>query len=631
MLAKVMALILTCVLFVSALPSNGDGAAGISLREITTPDAPLLCINCRGSSECGGYCHPNIGDIKYFVDQIVPTDDKKEFSNGEQIACHECVRCTDCPDSDKRGICVFAQNLKKDERVTAKVVKDSVNALISRGCERCGSYLIRLGNNVADSQVTVSFVIDVCRTGVCGSTDEVVSARQYLSPALSPPEANCNGNSPGCDGSYCPPTITSIKNIVDTIDDDREFTDEGMIACHRCATEKERPADFRHGICVFARNLRRKTVPGKMIKESVDGLLKNGCGKCGGIAIDPNTSISDGQIKVNFVRDSCETGICGQRHTDDTLYAVRSVNPPEKSVGHDTDVSLRRNYPNSATTLDNCKGSGYCSVGGCNRNIHQMKAYADGIDPERQYHNGEQIACLRCGSIAHDGICMFPQSMPGRTISGATVKTTLDRIIANGCQRCGSANIWGDASELTINYTTKTCGEGRCGQDSPRHDLVSPRQNDPNSAHTLLGINCKGSTQCKHACDQPGHKTGVKDLKGYMDRLNMAEEWGNGEQIVCVYCNKFLWTGICVYAQHIPGRTINGAKIKDAFYKIVANGCRVCGSAPLWPGNDVNAGELTINFASKICKHGICDKPSRGQIDSGSAELSPREDDRKVN
>jgi hypothetical protein len=83
-LSQVLAFVLTWALFFTALPSSeflllshshhgtdclgAGGVPGISLRR---DDAgPLLGINCRGSSECGGYCHPNIGNIKYFVDQI---------------------------------------------------------------------------------------------------------------------------------------------------------------------------------------------------------------------------------------------------------------------------------------------------------------------------------------------------------------------------------------------------------------------------------------------------------------------------------------------------------------------------------------------------------------------------------
>jgi hypothetical protein len=82
--AQMMAFMLTWALFITALPSSkfatcfdsncksnlidAGGVSGISPR--VDPASVLLGINCRGSSECGGYCHPNVGNIKYFVDQL---------------------------------------------------------------------------------------------------------------------------------------------------------------------------------------------------------------------------------------------------------------------------------------------------------------------------------------------------------------------------------------------------------------------------------------------------------------------------------------------------------------------------------------------------------------------------------
>jgi hypothetical protein len=83
------------------------------------------------------------------------------------IACHRCANCSDCPDQDKRGICVFPQSLNPGEKVTAKVVKASIGTLISHGCKKCGSNPIHPGNNVGDGQVTINFVRDFCKTGVC--------------------------------------------------------------------------------------------------------------------------------------------------------------------------------------------------------------------------------------------------------------------------------------------------------------------------------------------------------------------------------------------------------------------------------------------------------------------------------
>jgi hypothetical protein len=89
--------------------------------------------------------------------------------NKQQIACHECVRCSTCPDSDKKGICVFAQSLKNGEKVKASVVKNSINALMSHGCKKCGSDPIHPGNNVNDGQITINYVYDFCKTGICGT------------------------------------------------------------------------------------------------------------------------------------------------------------------------------------------------------------------------------------------------------------------------------------------------------------------------------------------------------------------------------------------------------------------------------------------------------------------------------
>jgi hypothetical protein len=138
------------------------------------------------------------------------TADDAEFSNGHQIACHHC----DGPvQKNWRGICVFAQSLRFGETVNAKVVKDSVNALINHGCKKCGSNPIHPGNNVKHGQITVNFVEFYCATGVCPPSKER-RAEVALDSVLD--GANCDGNF-GCEGGYCPPDITSIKAIVDQI------------------------------------------------------------------------------------------------------------------------------------------------------------------------------------------------------------------------------------------------------------------------------------------------------------------------------------------------------------------------------------------------------------------------------
>jgi hypothetical protein len=139
----------------------------------------------------------------------VHIDDDSEYGNGHQIACHYC----DQAEKNWRGICVYAQNLKFGETVKGKVVKASVNALISHGCKKCGSNPIHPENNVNSGQITVNFVEFFCAIGVC-SPWKKRRAEVALDSVLD--GANCDGNF-GCEGGYCPPNITSIKTIVDQI------------------------------------------------------------------------------------------------------------------------------------------------------------------------------------------------------------------------------------------------------------------------------------------------------------------------------------------------------------------------------------------------------------------------------
>jgi hypothetical protein len=193
------------------------------------------------------------------------------------------------------------------------------------------------------------------------------------------------------------------------LDDNKLFSDTGMIACHRCATEKERPADFRQGICVFAKNLKgSKTVTGKVVKDSVNNLMKHGCKRCGGIPVSPTGDTSEGLIKIDFTRGACETGLCGQRAIDaqgeiyepanadadagseEIVPRDNSIVPWSSSVGaaafasfvidepldYASSTSPLHADPTAADTLlgINCRGSGHCNKA-CRRDIFQLADY----------------------------------------------------------------------------------------------------------------------------------------------------------------------------------------------------------------------------------------------------------------
>jgi hypothetical protein len=181
-----------------------------------------------------------------------------------------------------------------------------------------------------------------------------------------------------------------------------------MIACHRCATEKERPADFRQGICVFAKNLKgSKTVTGKVVKDSVNNLMKHGCKRCGGIPVSPTGDTSEGLIKIDFTRGACETGLCGQRaiaqsETYELANAQASagsegIAPRDNSIvswGSSEGAAAitpsvtgeSMNYAPSTSPFStdpapadyllgiNCRGSGHCNKA-CRRNIDQLADY----------------------------------------------------------------------------------------------------------------------------------------------------------------------------------------------------------------------------------------------------------------
>jgi hypothetical protein len=61
-------------------------------------------------------------------------------------------------------------------------------------------------------------------------------------------------------------------------------------------------------VCVYARDLNSK-VTAKTVKDNINKLIAYGCGKCGASSIDGN-DVANGQVKVDFTRGACETGVC---------------------------------------------------------------------------------------------------------------------------------------------------------------------------------------------------------------------------------------------------------------------------------------------------------------------------------
>ncbi|KAL5440260.1 hypothetical protein PMIN07_005071 [Paraphaeosphaeria minitans] len=121
-----------------------------------------------------------------------------------------------------------------------------------------------------------------------------------------------------------------------------------------------------------------------------------------------------------------------------------------------------------------------------------------------------------------------------------------------------------------------------------------------------LGINCRGSVMCT-GCKQPLGDDGMLDFIN--ENLHDDAVFTDDQQIACKSCHIFKQEGLCVFAQKMGQKIVTGLEVKQAVQRLKEHGCKYCGSAPLYPGNNVNAGEITVNYVSNGCiKHGdrIC-------------------------
>ncbi|ROW03860.1 hypothetical protein VPNG_07270 [Cytospora leucostoma] len=98
-----------------------------------------------------------------------------------------------------------------------------------------------------------------------------------------------------------------------------------------------------------------------------------------------------------------------------------------------------------------------------------------------------------------------------------------------------------------------------------------------------LGINCRGSSLCS------GDHV-LSELNTKVQALPDSNTYGNGVHIACV-------GHICAFLQNISG-TKTGAEVKQYVQNLLNHGCKTCGSDPTEPGNNVDNGELTVNYVS---------------------------------
>ncbi|CEJ80552.1 hypothetical protein VHEMI00728 [[Torrubiella] hemipterigena] len=108
------------------------------------------------------------------------------------------------------------------------------------------------------------------------------------------------------------------------------------------------------------------------------------------------------------------------------------------------------------------------------------------------------------------------------------------------------------------------------------------------------GINCNGSALCKSS----GVAGNLLNLKAIVDNIpDRNRHYDTAKQIAC--------TGsICAYFQ--KGASGTAARASELLGQLLDHGCKKCGSIPTEAGNDVNKGELTVNYVSHQDCQGAC-------------------------
>ncbi|EAT77431.2 hypothetical protein SNOG_15206 [Parastagonospora nodorum SN15] len=250
--------------------------------------------------------------------------------------------------------------------------------------------------------------------------------------------------------------------------DNKEFKNYVLIACARCATEAERPADYKQGICAYATKLKPgTTVTGKVVKASIEALVKHGCERCGSVPVVPGAKDdTDGNVQINFTRGACETGLCQGKSASAVASEGDSApssedeptNPayvPSETV---PGISLRSDSPDGIASPDsiaspdnvllglNCRGSGMCNDLCFRKSIMELDIIMQNLrkfqspthpDHHNNYKNGEQIACRRCKLQKDTGsaICAFPQNLPeGADLDYDEIKAAMKAIVDHGCK-----------------------------------------------------------------------------------------------------------------------------------------------------------------------------------------------------
>lgn len=100
---------------------------------------------------------------------------------------------------------------------------------------------------------------------------------------------NCRGNG-NCGGAPC--DLRTLNYQVDQLPDDKLFNPGKHIVC--CGDP-----NVSSGLCVFTQKT-RNPIPASQLKSLMQGLVDNGCAKCGSIPFRDG-NVDEGELTVNWV------------------------------------------------------------------------------------------------------------------------------------------------------------------------------------------------------------------------------------------------------------------------------------------------------------------------------------------
>ena len=82
------------------------------------------------------------------------------------------------------------------------------------------------------------------------------------------------------------------------------------------------------------------------------------------------------------------------------------------------------------------------------------------LSDDAVFHDHQYVACNSCHFAKNEGLCVFPQKLGDKTVTGKQVKEAVQRLKDKGCKFCGSAPVWDNDvnhGEITVNYVTDGC------------------------------------------------------------------------------------------------------------------------------------------------------------------------------